>query len=138
MSMKQNTFRELVEQVAQIKDGTGRSLGGRPRQPKRVVVTEIDEFGEEIEVEILESQANETLPFSIVKLKPISNLCSIGCGKIVEDQVTHTKLNLTPQAHWRTNCVRCQMYVGPQGELLKGSIAAYHAFSAWFSSKQDK
>lgn len=134
--MEQNKFRALVEQVAILKDSP-QELGPKIK-PKRVVVTEIDEYGDEVEVETFESRINPTLPFIIKQLKPISNLCSIGCGQIVQDQITHTKLNPTPQAHWRTNCVRCQMYVGPRGELLKGSIAAYHAFSAWFNSKQDK
>jgi hypothetical protein len=134
--MEQDKFRALVEQVAILKDSP-QELGPKIK-PKRVVITETDEFGDEIEVEIFESRVNSTLPFAIKKLKPISNLCAIGCGKIVEDQVVHKKINLTPQPHWRTNCVRCQMYVGPEGELLKGSIAAYQAFSAWFNSKQDK
>ena len=136
--MDQKTFRSLVEQVAQVKEGTGKGLGGRKPRPKRIVVTEIDEFGEEVEVEVIESGSNETLPFQITKLKPVSALCIIGCGRIVEDQVVHKKLHPNPQPHWRTHCVKCQIWLGPNNELLKGSIAAHHAFSARFNPDRDK
>ena len=136
--MDQNIFRSLVEQVAQVKEGVGKVLGGRKPRPKRIVVTEIDEFGEEVEVEVIESGSNETLPFSIVRLKPVSALCTIGCGRIVEDQVVHKKIHPNPQPHWRTHCVKCQIWLGPNNELLKGSIAAHHAFSARFNPDRDK
>ena len=136
--MDQNTFRSLVEQVAQIRDGAGKNSGGRPVQPRRVVVTETDEFGEEYQVERIEDGVNPTLPFQIHKLKPVHALCTIGCGKIVQDQVVHKKLHPNPQPHWRTHCVKCQIWLGPQNQLLRGSIAAHHAFSARYDADRDK
>ena len=101
-------------------------------------MTETDEFGEEYQVEIIQDGVNPTLPFSIVKLNPVATLCSLGCGKTVENQVVHKKLHTNPQPHWRTHCVNCQTWLGPQNQLLRGSIAAHYAFSAKYHPDRDK
>ena len=114
--MDKNTLKELVAQVAEIKDEKPTRTASSGRLLKEWV-TEIDPItGEEFEVEREIPLTNDTLGWEIVKLKPQSRLCELGCGDMVEDQVVERRFAETPKPHWRTRCRNCGCYVTPDGQ----------------------
>jgi hypothetical protein len=115
--MDKEEFKQRVAQVAIIKELKPVKTGEHNRLAKEIVI-EVDEFGEEYEVE-REITENPTLGFALVSLKPVDRPCEWSCGKIVTDQRIETRLVTTPHVHYRTRCVNCSMYQSPKdGKLV--------------------
>jgi len=143
--MDKNKLRELIEQVAIIKDvGTDVGPSGIPltgvrkARPKKIIETVINEFGEEKQIEVEMVTSNSTLGYIIDELKDNYRLCELGCGEMVNNQQIYKRLVHTPENHWRTQCVNCKKVIGPDGELIYGTLNVQRAFSAHFSAKQNK
>ncbi len=110
--MDSKQFRQLIEQVAVIKDRKPTTNGSH--RPAMETVIELDEDGEEVEVE-RRVQDNPTLGFEFVKLKPNKKPCELGCGKHVDNQIVERRLAQHPKPHWRTKCQTCGYFVHPTG-----------------------
>ena len=134
MSMDKDELKRRVAEVAVIKDIKPAKSGAHNRFTTEIVV-EVDEFGEEYEVE-REITDNPTLGFELVKLKPIERPCDLGCGKIVTDQVIEQRMAITPFKHFRTRCRNCSRYLSPNGKFV-GSVEILHEFIVW-KAKQNK
>lgn len=134
--MDKEEFRKRLEEVAVLQDVKPARTASTGRLPKEVVV-EVDEYGEEVEVERTIPLENDTLGFKMVKVKPIAKICDLGCGKIVEDQVIEQRLSIYPTPHWRTRCVKCNAWLAPNGvDIIHGSPAAQSAFVKHLKSKE--
>jgi hypothetical protein len=110
--MDAQQLKELIKQVAEIKE---RKPTVNPSiRPAMETVIEIDEDGEEIEVE-RRIEENPTLGFELIKIKPVERMCQLGCGDIVADQVIERRFAEFPKAHWKTRCKNCGCYLTPDG-----------------------
>ena len=118
--MDKRKFREFIESVAEIK----------------VVTPTKDQYGSadgiymqgDVEVEITQDD-NPTLGFKLIKVKPISKLCEMGCGLIVDNQKIECRLSEYPKPHWKTKCSNCGKYLAPNGvDLLEDANKAQAAF----------
>lgn len=127
--MDKNTLKELVAQVAEIKERKPLK-GSNPKGLGIEIVTEIDPVtGEEVEFTRQIPDVNETLGWEIVKLKEIPKLCELGCGDIVCNQVVERRFAETPKPHWKTRCQNCGCYLTPDGE---GFVDNGHAIQALY------
>lgn len=133
--MDKDKFKQVVQQYAVIKERTP-PRHSRERSKKETVI-EIDEFGDEVEVERTVVLENNTLPFDLVKVKNSAKSCEIGCGRILDDQVLSYHLNQFPYTHWRTKCVNCGKHLGPDGTTLyENGVKAQAAFYSAFLKKK--
>jgi hypothetical protein len=130
--MKNQDIKQFIESVAVI------NRSKKWAKPKRVKQIVENEFGEEETIEVFESgeDNNDTLPIEIKKLKPITKLCDMGCGKIVTDQIIERRLVFTPETHWRTHCRNCQKFLHPDGvTLIHGAHLIQSIFLTYFNNK---
>jgi hypothetical protein len=129
--MDPKQLRQHIEAVAIIKDK--KPTGSPSIRPAKEIVIEIDEDGDEVEVEVV-VQSNPTLGYEFVKLKPIKKDCELGCGQVVDNQIIEKRLAFTPQKHWRTKCKTCGYFVHPTG---LGFVETAHQIQAeyfkWFN-----
>jgi hypothetical protein len=133
--MEQHIFKQIISQLADIKQERSVQGGPRPR-PKKSVRMEENEWGEMIEVESFELDTNHTLPLEIKQLKPITKTCELACGRQVANQVIERKFIHTPQPHWRTYCRACHGYVHPKDKsIIKGSFRVNHIFATYFAER---
>ena len=109
--MDKEEFKRRVAEVAVIKELKPAKTGAHNRFATEIVI-EVDEDGEEYEVE-REITENPTLGFALVSLKPVDRPCAWSCGKIVTDQVLEARVVTTPHKHIRTRCANCSMYKSP-------------------------
>jgi hypothetical protein len=130
--MDKDKFKKHIESVAVIKDGSSRL---NKSKPKIRIIKEIDEFGEEIELEIEDSDYNPTVSLELVKLKDNFKLCELGCGEIVNNQIIEKKFYFSPAKHWRTRCVNCKSVVAPDGNGFLESNTAPSIFYHYFLKK---
>jgi hypothetical protein len=87
----------------------------------------------------LERAFNPTLGVQLVQLKPREALCELGCGLIINRQVTHHILSQNPEPHWRTKCATCHRYQHPSGTgFLKSNsgVTVANEFSAYFREQR--
>ena len=132
--MDKDELKRRVAEVAVIKDIKPAKSGAHNRFTTEIVV-EVDEFGEEYEVE-REITDNPTLGFALVSLKPVTRPCELSCGKIVTDQVIESRLAYTPFPHYRTRCKNCTRFLSPNGKFVTGN-EILHEIIVW-KAKQDK
>jgi hypothetical protein len=134
--MDKNEFRKRLEQVAELKDiKPARTANYRPAIE---YITEVDEDGEEYQIPVQITE-NPTLGFDLVKVKDKHELCQLGCGEVVTNQVIELRHATTPKKHWRTRCRNCDCYVSPDGQgFIKGSHAVQHAFAKHFNQESGR
>ena len=142
--MDAKKLRQFVEQVAVVIDGNevgpnGCLSGSKKKKPPKKITKIIEnEFGEEEVIEEEEVEYNTSLPFVLKELKPVVKLCEIGCGEIATNQIIQYKYYELPKPHWRTICRKCQKAVGPDGELVTGSVQIQNVFFKHLNREQDK
>lgn len=131
--MNKDEFKQRVSEVAVIKDIKPAKSGAHNRFTTEIVI-EVDEFGEEFEVE-REITDNPTLGFALVSLKPVDRPCEWSCGRIVTDQRLESRLAYTPFPHYRTRCTNCSLYKSPIDEKLVDSYQFGRDFYALYCGK---
>jgi hypothetical protein len=114
--MDKQQFKDFIKSVAEIKDEKPTRTASSGRLPTEWVTETDPATGEEYQVERIIPLTNDTLGFTLVKIKPQSKLCELGCGDIVEDQVIERRFGETPKPHWKTRCKNCGCYVTPDGQ----------------------
>ena len=88
---------------------------------------------------VLNNKSNPTLKPIIKKIKPITKICDLGCGDVIQDQIIEKRVCFTPITHWRTRCKTCGKYVSPdQSELIEGGHKIALLYITHFNSLQDK
>jgi hypothetical protein len=127
--MDNKTLKELVAQVAEIKEQKPTRTASSGRLPKEWVTETDPATGEEFKVEREIPLTNDSLGWEIVKLKPQPKLCELGCGDIVCGQVVERRFAETPKPHWRTRCRNCGCYLTPDGE---GFVEGGHAIQSLY------
>ena len=131
--MDKKTIREFLETVGEVEDTNPVSSSTIRVDPNSSEVVKYN--GEWVEIK---AKDNPTLGFKFVKLKPISRICELGCGKVVEDQIVERKHYAWPEPHWRTSCKSCKCTVSPDGQsFIKGGTQAQAAFCRWLSGNKE-
>lgn len=121
--MNQKQFNEFLEQVADLQKTGPNGCASKPMKKIKQVRIEVDEYGEEIEIEEeVYPETNLTVQPEIKRLKPVERVCQLGCGKIVEDQKLNIRLHTRPYKHYRTHCNGCMKWVNPYGEIVGSNI----------------
>ena len=129
--MDQNKLKELIKAVAVIKDRKPKKLPSH--RPAIEYITQTDDGGEEFQMPV-EVTENPTLGFDLVKIKPISRLCELGCGDVVDNQVIERRFCSAPDKHWRTRCQSCGCYLSPDGKgFIDGAHTIYNAYVRYFN-----
>lgn len=129
--MDQKLFRQRLEQLAVIRDKKPVKTASHNRLAKETIV-EIDEDGNEVEIEV-EIKENPTLGIEIVKIRDRTEVCDLGCGKIVTNQIVESRLVTFPERHWRTRCKNCECFVSPDGmSFIEGGHMVQDAFMKYF------
>jgi len=132
--MDSKEFKLRLAQVAVIKDIKPTSLQHIKKQFE--MQFELDSEGNEIVIQVPIAIENPTLGVELVKVKTITKLCEMGCGRIVDNQKIEKRFASEPKPHWKTKCVNCGCYLAPDGEtLLDGSNAAQAAFRSFLTTK---
>lgn len=111
--MDNEKFKEFIKQVAEVKELKPVTSGERPAEGQ----TDVLYKGQWIS---LDKRTNPTLGFKFIKLKGVSKKCELGCGRRVVNQSFERKLHFYPEKHWRTKCVNCNKFLGPDGQLIDG------------------
>ena len=120
-------FKQRLEEIAIIQEI--KPVGINNCKKRFELVIEIDQDGNETEVEVPIPIENQTLGIEIIKLKPITKLCEMGCGKVIPNQKLEKRMSVYPVPHWKTKCCNCGKYLAPNGiDLLEDSHRAQAAF----------
>lgn len=134
--MDKEEFRRRISQLAEIKDRKPSRRSTDGRMAKEITI-EINEDGEEVEVQREVKLTNDTLGFDLVRIKHKPKVCELGCGKIVEGQHVQITFNTHPFEHWRKKCTNCGCHVGPDGKTLyENGVQAQAAFYTYKYSKE--
>ena len=87
----------------------------------------------------INKDANPTLGFKIVKIKPVQRLCELGCGDVIANQQVEKRLCITPVNHWRTQCITCGKFISPDGQgFIKGAHSIQAAYMLHFKKAKAK
>lgn len=131
--MDKHELKQRIQEVAIIKELKPTKSPQHNRLAKEIV-TELDEDGNEIEVE-REVTENPTLGFELVALKEQHRLCELGCGNVVSNQVIETRLLQMPEKHWRTKCVNCGLHRSPIDGTMIDRTQIQNVFWKYFYHK---
>jgi len=127
--MDKEKLKEFLNEVGVVKELRPVCKGERPADS----VTEVVYKGKRITVS---REENETLGFALQKLKKVKRECTMGCGKMVENQVVERRMAFTPEPHWRTRCSNCSKFLHPDGiTLIEGAHLVQAAFLTYFKKK---
>jgi len=131
--MDKQTLINLIQQVAEIKE----------LKPVTSPTMRLDDSHQN-DVKVgdewihINKDANPTLGFKVVKIKPVHRACELGCGDIVANQVIEKRLCFTPVTHWRTRCIACGCFVSPDGEsFIKGGHEIQSAYMRYFKGERE-
>ena len=120
--MDNKHFTEFLEQVADLHKTGPNGCANKPHKKIKQVRIEVDEWGEEVEIEEeVWPEGNPTVLPVIKQLKPVERVCQLGCGKIIEDQKLNIRLHIKPYKHYRTHCNGCMKWKNPYGEIVSSS-----------------
>jgi hypothetical protein len=82
---------------------------------------------------------NPTLGFKFIKLKEKFDICKMGCGEVVANQIIERRLAFTPKKHWRIRCATCNKYQGPDGQsIISSSSGAQQAYIRYFKENKQE
>jgi hypothetical protein len=134
--MDNKEFNDFLESVATVVKIGPNGCAIKPQKKIKQTRIEIDEWGEEIEIEeeIFANGSNPTIQPIIKELKPVERPCQLSCGKIVEDQKIHIRLYPKPYKHFRTHCNACMKWLNPYGEIV-GSQQIESDFIRYFAER---
>ena len=135
--MDKQQFEQFLEQVAVLKNTGPNGCKAKPKKPVKRIRIEIDEWGEEVEIEEFEvPEDNLTLAPIIDSLKPVERPCQLSCGKVVVDQKINMRLYPKPFKHFRTHCNTCMKWQNPYGQMVVSNLIEPDYYR--FFSERDK
>lgn len=109
--MDKKEFKTRLAELADFEEVTPRILREEAGQYDQIHELNID--GELVEID---RTCNPTLGIRLIGLKPNTQACELGCGKIIDRQVVEKIRYQTPVEHWRTKCAECGKYQHPSGQ----------------------